>query len=254
MSRAFVVIGTPCFGGLVHHGYMSSVVYLLAHARKAGVDMALSLLASDALITRGRATLVAAFLDNPAATHILFVDADISFAPEQFSRLLAFDQDIVAAPYPVKAIKWGEIPARHVNMAEPLDEAGLVYVGKTARGAGLKTKDGFATAEYVGTGFMLIKRHVIEQMAKAYPDTKFKTLPSFPATPVSSENLYALFDPMIDKDTGEYISEDYAFCRRWRALGGEIWLDTTARLTHSGAYDFKGNPAKRYAADLETLS
>ena len=249
MSRTFVVIGTPCFGGLVHHGYMTSVVQVLAHACSTGIDIGLSLLASDALITRGRATIVAAFLDNPAATHLLFVDADISFSPEQFTRLLTFDQDIVAAPYPVKSIKWGEIPNRHVNLQEPLDEAGLVYVGKTAVGA--TQKDGFALADYVGTGFMLIKRHVIERMAKAYPEMKFKSVPSFPATPVSSDNLYALFDPMIDKDTGEYISEDYAFCRRWRALGGEIWLDTAARLTHSGTYDFKGNAAKRYAEDLK---
>jgi hypothetical protein len=31
----------------------------------------------DALITRARAELVALFLDDPAATHLLFVDADI---------------------------------------------------------------------------------------------------------------------------------------------------------------------------------
>ncbi len=251
MSRAFVVVGTPCFGGLVGHGYMNSIVQLMAYARGAGVDMGLNLLASDALITRGRATIVGAFLDNPTATHLLFVDADISFAPDQFARVLAFDQDVVAAPYPVKALKWNEIPARHVNLQEPLDEAGLVYVGKCATGSELKTRDGFATAEYVGTGFMLIKRSVIERMIQAYPETKFRTLPSFPPTAVSSENLYALFECMIDKDTGEYISEDYAFCRRWRALGGEIWLDTTARLTHSGSYDFKGNAAKRYAAELK---
>ena len=250
MSRTFVVIGTPCFGGLVHHGYMNSVVQVLSHARTVGIDMGLSLLASDALITRGRATIVAAFLDNPTATHLLFVDADISFSPEQFMRLLNFDHDVVAAPYPVKSIKWSEIPNRHVNLQEPLDEAGLVYVGKTAAGASLR--DGFAIADYVGTGFMLIKRKTIELMTRSYPETKFRSVPSFPATPVSSENLYALFEPMIDKNTGEYISEDYAFCRRWRGIGGEIWLDTTARLTHSGAYDFKGNPAKRYAADLKT--
>ncbi len=251
MSRTFVVIGTPCFGGLVHHGYMNSVVQVLAHARTLGIDMGLSLLASDALITRGRATIVGAFLDNPAATHLLFVDADISFSPEQFTRLLNLNQDVVAAPYPVKSIKWSEIPSRHVNLQEALDEAGLVYVGKAATGTALKVKDGFATAEYAGTGFVLIKRQAIERMAKAYPETKFKSVQSFPATPVSSENLYALFDPMIDKDTGEYISEDYAFCRRWRALGGEIWIDTAARLTHSGTYDFKGNAAKRYAAELK---
>ena len=36
---------------------------------------------------------------------------------------------------------------------------------------------------------------------------------------------HALFECMIDPETKEYLSEDFGFCRRWRALGGKIWLD-----------------------------
>lgn len=42
--------------------------------------------------------------------------------------------------------------------------------------------------------------------------------------PWGGEN-YALFECMIDPETCEYLSGDYAFCARWRALGGKIWLD-----------------------------
>jgi hypothetical protein len=64
--------------------------------------------------------------------------------------------------------------------------------------------------------------------------------------------LYALFDCMIDPETGVYLSEDYAFCRRWRAIGGEIWLDLESKLTHTGSYSFRGNAAAHYAVTMKT--
>jgi hypothetical protein len=51
---------------------------------------------------------------------------------------------------------------------------------------------------------------------------------------------------MIDKETGEYLSEDYAFCRRWRDLGGEIWVDLESKLTHVGAMRFVGDLSTQF--------
>jgi hypothetical protein len=45
----------------------------------------------------------------------------------------------------------------------------------------------------------------------------------------------------IDRETGEYLSEDYAFCRRWRDLGGELWVDLQSKLTHVGPMRFAGD-------------
>jgi hypothetical protein len=53
---------------------------------------------------------------------------------------------------------------------------------------------------------------------------------------------------MIDQETGVYLSEDYAFCKRWRALGGEIWLDLQSKLNHSGSYTYRGNAWPRFEA------
>ena len=33
---------------------------------------------------------------------------------------------------------------------------------------------------------------------------------------------YAFFDTAIDPTTLDYLPEDYAFCKRWRDLGGKI--------------------------------
>lgn len=246
MTKPFIIIGTPCYGGLVTHGYMNSVVALMDRAADMGVRFGLNLLANDALVTRARAAIVAAMLDEPAATHLLFIDADISFPPEQVARLLAADKDMIAATYPVKSIDWAAIPDRAVNNQEPLAEAGLVYVGKLSEGG--KTDGVLAAADYAGTGFLLIKRAALLKMIAAYPETKFKGVQSFPAAKASG-NLYALFDCVID-EAGTYLSEDYAFCRRWKKLGGELWLDRTSALTHTGPYSFQGNAASRFKKEL----
>ena len=97
MSQPSILLATPCFGGWVSQNYMLSVIRFMSYARSAGFEVSLSMVGYDALISRARSTLVAAFLDNPAATHLLFVDADISFEPQQVERLLKFDKDFSGA-------------------------------------------------------------------------------------------------------------------------------------------------------------
>lgn len=246
MSRPLVVVGTPCFGGMVGQDYTMSLLQLQKTAATTGFDMATILLGNDALIPRGRSAIVAKFLDNPATTHLLFVDADIAFTPDQVTRMLAFDKDFVAGFYPAKVIDWQQMAERFGKTAERMDEAGLIYVGSLCEGKEARFENGFGTAVYAGTGFQLIKRGVFERMMAAYPETKYAALHAFPRPTQPSPNLYALFDCMIDPETGVYLSEDYAFCRRWRAIGGEIWLDLNSKLTHTGSHSFHGNAAAHF--------
>ena len=237
--RPHIKIATPCFGGQVGHLYMLSVVRLLQEAPSLGFDASLALLGGDALVARARATLVAAFLDAPEATHLLFIDADLAFEPQQVARLLAADREFTAAFYPLKTIDWARLPQRHIG-GEPLAEAGLSYVGLPCRGAEARRDGRFVTAVYAGGGFQLLRRTAIERMIAAYPETHFAATNTYPPPPEASQNLYALFDSRIDPETGLYLSEDYAFCQRWRAIGGEIWLDLDSRLTHTGPHSFAG--------------
>ena len=246
MTRPFIVVGTPCYGGMVSQEYTMSLLSLQKASAAGGFDMATVLLGNDALITRGRSAIVAKFLDNTATTHLLFVDADITFTPDQVTRMLSFDKDFVAGFYPAKVIDWQQLAERFGKTAERLDEAGLVYVGSLCEGQEARFENGFGTGVYAGTGFQLIKRHVFERMIAAYPETKYKALHAFPRPTNPSDNLYALFDCMIDQETGVYLSEDYAFCRRWRAIGGEIWLDLNSKLTHTGPHSFHGNTAAHF--------
>ena len=98
------------------------------------------------------------------------------------------------------------------------------------------------TGIYAGTGFMLMRRSGLERMALAYPDTKYDVAHVYPLPKEPSKNQYALFDCMIDPETHVYLSEDFTFCKRWRAIGGKIWLDPQSRLTHDGTFRFQGSP------------
>ena len=122
-------------------------------------------------------------------------------------------------------------------------ELGLNFVGTPLAGEGREERNGFVTGSYAGTGFMLIKRRVIERMIAAYPETKYEVAHTYPRVAKQSPNQYALFDCMIDPKSHIYLSEDFAFCERWRALGGKIWLDTKTRLVHTGVYNYEGTPA-----------
>jgi len=248
--RPHIKIATPCYGGLVTQLYMLSVVKLIQQAPALGFDVGLSLLGGDALVSRARATLVGAFMDAPEATHLLFIDADISFEPEQVKRLLDADKEFVGAFYPMKLVDWVRLPGRCVEGGEPLETAGLSYVGTLCKELDLKQDGRFATAIYAGGGFQLVRRAAIQRMFDAYPETRFTATHTYPPPPQASPHLHALFESMIDPDTGAYVSEDYAFCRRWRDLGGEIWLDLDSRLTHTGPQSFAGDFSIRAAGGL----
>ncbi|MEJ1978183.1 MAG: hypothetical protein WDN49_20770 [Acetobacteraceae bacterium] len=97
---------------------------------------------------------------------------------------------------------------------------------------------------------MMIKRQTVERMVAAYPSTRYKAIHAYPLPPNGAPDQYALFDCMIDSETGDYLSEDFTFCRLWRALGGKIWLDREGALTHCGAVRLPRNAAARFGAAL----
>jgi len=246
LERPHILLATPCFGGLVTTAYMQSVMSLMQVAGPAGFDLSHALLGHDALITRCRNTLLGAFMEG-SASHLLFVDSDIEFTPDQVVRLLRAGKDCVAGMYPIKALNWDRA-ALHQQIHGEADQAAcLMYVGKPCEPAEREVESGLVTAIYAGTGFMMVTRAAIARLIAAYPQTRYRAIHAWPLPDGPERDRYALFDTLIHPETGEYLSEDYAFCHRWRAIGGRIWLDTQSRLTHVGSFEFHGNPAARFA-------
>ncbi|MDV6330812.1 hypothetical protein [Asticcacaulis sp. 201] len=244
-QKPSIFIATPCFGGQVTQTYMQSIISLMSYCSTRNIDLTLAMLGHDSLITRSRNTLVSAFLET-TATHILFIDADIGFAPEQVERMLQAQKPLVAGIYPLKVRDWSQLAPEIAP-----DQATLHYVGEPLSDG---ERDGdFATANYAGTGFMLIRRDCVDEMRASYPHLTYSHVHSFPRPKVLGTQHVALFECLIEPGTGLYLSEDFAFCYRYRAIGGQVWLDTRGNLTHVGSHDFVGHPQARFGKSLDIL-
>jgi hypothetical protein len=249
-DQVHLVVATPCFGGQISTIYAKSLFHLqrVVHATD-GISLTVHLRDGDALITRARANLVTLFLDDPKATHLLFIDADIGFSPEQVFRLVECGADMVAGVYPIKRVNWDKA-RRAIGAGRPdVPAASLDYVLEVENPDQIAVVKGFARVRFAGTGFLMIRRHVIEQMCShpGYASLQFFREHSHDAL-AGSANRFALFECMIDPATGTYLSEDFAFCKRWTDIGGEIWADLESRLDHVGPSVFHGSVASQFAA------
>jgi hypothetical protein len=239
------VVGTPCYGRQVTDLYAGSLLKLQMACLQRGVRLQVQMTGSDALITRARQNIVADFLSNDAATHLIFIDADIGFEPEQVFRLMEFDADMSAAVYPIKRIDWAKVQACVEANRTPLEAAALSYMIEFA-GERVQVVNGFAKVEFAGSGFLMIKRNVLLSMVEHYPELRYGHDHKHADTLAGSKWRCALFNCMIDEASGTYLSEDFSFCKRWTAMGGEIWADLQSRLTHIGTVSFEGDFATQF--------
>jgi hypothetical protein len=206
----------------------------MLYAQKIGLPVSFDQMTNESLIPRGRNHLVAKFLENKTTTHLMFIDSDIGFEPEYIFKLLLYDKDIVGGLYPKKSLPIDFVV--NISPEQVSNEA-------DAKGQ-IKTVNGLVPITRLGTGFMMIKREVFNKMIAAYPHTKF--INNVGLDPKFNPFCYALFDCSISPDTHEYLSEDWEFCARYRAIGGEIFADPSIRLNHNGTFTFPGDPTNLY--------
>jgi len=238
-GQARIWLAAPCFGGTANIVFMRSVLDLQAACQQRGIGLHVELMGGDALITRARSRLAAQFLASDA-THLFFVDADIGFRPENVFRLLKAGYDVCGGVYPLKRVEWDKARRAAQAGVADLEAASLGYVVRfiPTPDNSVEVNDGFAKVTYVGTGFMMLKREVVRRVADAHPELNARM---GDMADKAAPECVMIFETMIEPETGQYLSEDYAFCRRWRDLDGEIWADMESRLTHVGHTSYSGS-------------
>jgi hypothetical protein len=175
---------------------------------------------------------------------LLFIDADIGFDAKLIPRFLKFNKEVICAPYPMKLINWDGIPDL-IKEGKDYKNLSYPYVLNFADKENINVEKGFAEVLDAATGFMLIQRSCLEKMKKEYQDLHYITDQIINGKEYDSKNTYLFFDTMKDED-GRYLSEDYAFSRRWQRIGGKIWADLGSSLSHFGGYRFAGQLWKHF--------
>ncbi len=217
----------PCYGGQISEATFTSFVRFALQARNWGLDWTLDTLVNESLIPRGRNALVARAMANPLATHIMFVDSDIMFEPADVLALVQEDVDVIGGGYPKK-----NFPIDYVVNPSPegFQDEGKIEVLR------------------LGTGFLLIKRHVFSLISEACPQLKYED--DCGLDPALNSHLYAYFDCGLVPGCSVYMSEDWMFCNRWRDLGGKVYLSKRFALGHVGTFLFSEGAQARLLSSM----
>ena len=250
LRKERIFVATPCYGGQLTEAYFRSTIRLLTFCNQHQIPIAFGTIANESLVTRARNVLVAYFLQSNF-TRLMFIDADIEYQVEDVIKLIAHNKDVAVGAYPKKGVNWQRIRESVRQTDQAYDDKQIAAFGSdyainfkfvNREQKQIAIENGLIRLHDGATGFMMIKREVIDRMIERYPELKYNNDLNTP--PELNPHFYAFFDTMIDPKDKRYLSEDYTFSRRWQDMGGEIWLDPSISLNHYGSFNFQGNPAQ----------
>lgn len=169
------------------------------------LDIVISLImCTGSLVMKQRESLLKAVLDDPDATHVLWLDSDIRFPKDTLIRLLGHGVPWVCASYTER-----NAPFRPVAFADPKDFGKRVWPSPEATG--------LVPIAACGFGLMLM-------------DLEWARLLTPPRFMVG-------YNP----DTHAYMGEDIYFClKASRETGTQLMLDQglTNDVSHIGRFEF----------------
>lgn len=249
-----IFVATPMYGGSCAGMFCKSMNDLSTLCARYGIELKSFYLFNESLITRARNYCVDEFLRSDC-THLMFIDSDIGFDPNDVITLLALQDeespyDVICGPYAKKCISWEKI--KYAVDKGVADENPLVleqFVGDyvfnpvAADGSGevqIRVNEPTEVLE-AGTGFMMIRRSVFAKYDAAYPGQSYLPDHVRSANFDGSREIMAYFDCIIDPKSKRYLSEDYMFCQNVRNMGGKIFLCPWMQLYHVGSYIFGGS-------------
>ncbi len=252
LQKKKLFIATPMYGGQCAGMYARSIADLSALCAKYNIPLQIYYLFNESLITRARNYCVDEFMRS-GATHLLFIDSDIGFNPQDVIAMLALQTDespydVIGGPYPKKCISWEKIKlAVDKGVADSDPNVLEKYVGDYVFNPKSNQREipigEPVEVREIGTGFMMVRRKTFEDYAKAYPQLSYKPDHVRTAHFDGSREIHAYFDCIIDPVSKRYLSEDYNFCYHVEKMGARVWFCPWMQLQHVGSYVFGGSLA-----------
>ncbi len=235
LTGRIVYIATPSTEDKYNGGYVNALINTVMMIRQCGGDADWARMPHNPDLSLARAKIVGSFLRNTSCTDLIMIDDDMEWEPLDVIRLLGHKKDFVAAAGPKKL------------------GGGPQFAFTALRGAGTTT-DGLMQVQEVGAAFMCLTRDCCTRLVQHYSqELTFADGSHF-------QPEVALFDPVfVESQYGRLRKfEDYALCKLWRELGGEIYIDVTINLKHRGMHtwsgkvlDIMGLPQVPFAREVE---
>lgn len=228
LRKVHLAICTPTQSMQVDVTYFVSYTHSMIDLAKSGVRYTTYPTFGGSHIGKAREHVLWRAMADPSITHFLFIDDDMGWDAHLPVRLIMAGHDFCAA---VGVRKKENIDPDYKFCFNPLPPPARFH-GTTK----------FLEVRHVGFAFVMLTRAAVEKMIAAYPELQYDTGDKPPE--------WALFFDLMWEREGkplpERLSEDFAFCERWRAIGGEIWIDPQAELTHVGRKEFTGKPSETF--------
>lgn len=211
-----VVFCTPTLSRSLCIEYVQSALATQDSVKTAGYDQIWRMMGGDPYLDKVRNRLASEFLTEfPEAEFLFFIDDDMGWDHQAVLRMLSRPEDVLIGVYPKKSDNT-EFPCEMLlDNGEFIEREGLYQVGMAP------------------TGFMRIRRNVLEKMAD---DSGVYMDPDASGKEIKCWDIFrtGYMADSADGKTGRYWGEDYYFSARWRNMGGEIWCDPNILFSHRG--------------------
>lgn len=253
-----ILIATPAYGAQVTTTYCESLIRMLSHFRNKHPHIHFEhKFLSLSLLPFMRNVFANMVMQDESFTHLLFVDADMGFAPSLIEHMIAADKPVVGVMSPARGLEFEKLYALRHEIADPavarlvaieyVNRGGIDFVDGTTREGVAQSASNLVVdgpcirVRDIGTGILLIKRGVFDRLKERYPDLWCESIERSYGKLGLTGAVLQCFQPMPDEN-GIYDGEDTAFCRRWvQGCGGEIWAVVTETVTHVGPQKYVGN-------------
>lgn len=234
-------ICTPAYDGKVEANFSQSLAEASYCAPLYGIKVTAGVMGNGAFIDLARNIFVKRFLDEfTDCTHLFFIDADLKFEARAFIGVLQANMPVAAGIYRRRQ-EPEEYPFRGVQNPD---------------GGGLWFVNDWLQCDRVPTGFLCIRRDVLEAMAKDAPKiyvhptgeipwlfhTKFQDtggLAKIVEKYGLSPEFVAEYGKWIPSEGAKFVGEDYGWCddfidKYQTKFGGPISAWTNFKFVHGG--------------------
>lgn len=205
-----IFFGIPSLTGSLKNETAISLMRTGEMLAKRGIAFETFVWSRDAILPSARNAIVAKFRTTNCSD-LIMIDADIGWGTEAMSALIESNADFIAGIYRTRSdqehycVKMLDVP---------------------------KVENGLLEVAAVPFGFVKLSRLCIDRMVDRYND-KYR---------INGSELLCNYLFSVEYRKGEVFSEDFEFCRKWRAIDGKIFIiDPKYAFTHVGEKSYSGS-------------